>query len=243
MAEYNINWDKISEWEGGRKLEGYVPEKDGKAIERSGVTIATGIDLGDKNRKFFERLNVPKNIIDKLAPYFGLKGEAAKKVATNLILPDNEAKQLDEIVKPYYAKSVAKTYEQFSQGKKFTDLDKGQQTVLTSVGFQHGSSFVKRDKKTRMDFIKQAGSGDWNAVYNNLMNFGDMYGPRREQEAAYLREEMAAFEGNIGRTNIVMGGNVGKTTIESTMPRTPGNAGIEGDMYRDVDMAQFLGRR
>ena len=38
-----IDFNFISKLEGGRKTKGYVPDPEGS---RSGVTIATGVDLG-----------------------------------------------------------------------------------------------------------------------------------------------------------------------------------------------------
>ncbi len=41
-----IDWDFISSLEGDQRLAGYVPAAD---VSESGVTIATGVDLGQRN--------------------------------------------------------------------------------------------------------------------------------------------------------------------------------------------------
>ena len=75
----NIDWDFIAEQEGSRKLKGYVPNAGGS---KSGVTIATGFDLGARNLSDLSGL--PQAIIDKLTPFLGIKGANAKEKAKNL---------------------------------------------------------------------------------------------------------------------------------------------------------------
>ena len=213
VADYDIDWDFISKQEGGQKLNGYHPTM------KSGVTVATGIDLKQKNRAYFENLGVSKETIDKLEPFFGLTGQQAKQKAGQLKISKSMADELDQKIKVPYAREVAATYEKFSGGKKFTDLSRRKQTVLVSVGFQHGSGFYRADKKTRMDFIQQAGRDEWDAVYKNLMNFGDNFGSRRKREANYLMKDLQS-----GKQ---------KTFMESSM------AGNDKESMRDAMQAAF----
>jgi len=39
-----------------------------------------------------------------------------------------------------------------------------------------------------MNFYKLALAGDWQGVYEELLDFGDRYGSRRKEEAAYLKK-------------------------------------------------------
>ena len=68
---------------------GYVPKKSNK----SGVTIATGLDLGNFDLK---NLDVPQSLKDKLIPFTGLKGDEARKVASNLKISNDEVKLIDD---------------------------------------------------------------------------------------------------------------------------------------------------
>ena len=68
------------------------------------------------------------------------------------------------------------------------DRSRAEQTVLVSVGFQHGTSFTRKDGSD-MNFIKQAASGDWDAVLANLKDFGDAFPTRRNKEAKLLEDE------------------------------------------------------
>ena len=62
----------------------------------------------------------------------------------------------------------------------FTNLTKGQQTVIASVGFQYGS-FSRTPT-----FIKHAVNGDWKLMEKELRNFNDDFHTRRLKEADYL---------------------------------------------------------
>jgi len=56
---------------------------------------------------------------------------------------------------------------------------------LASVAFQYGSSFKRKDGK-QMNFYRLALKGDWQGVYNELMDFKDRYPTRRKEEAKLL---------------------------------------------------------
>ncbi len=63
-----IDFNFISKLEGGRRTTGYVPNPEGS---RSGVTIGTGIDLGQMGESDLEQFNFPSDLKDKLRPYLG----------------------------------------------------------------------------------------------------------------------------------------------------------------------------
>ena len=178
--EPNIDMEFLAEQE-GNKHQAYVPSNN------SGVTIGMGFDLKSKNEEDLRKMGLSNSTIAKFIPYLGLSGEQAEKaIADNpLIITDqNELNELNTLAKSYYIERVARQYETFSNGKKFVDLDPVQQTVLFSVGYQYGS--FKRKDGSDMNFIKQAGAGDWKAVHKELMNFGDDFPDRRKLEANYL---------------------------------------------------------
>lgn len=64
-----INYNFLSDREGGQKLLAYVPDSKGS---KSGVTVATGFDLGQRNEADLKRLKLSKILIDKLKPYLGI---------------------------------------------------------------------------------------------------------------------------------------------------------------------------
>lgn len=179
--KYNIDWEYINKKEGGSQTTGYVPS------DSSGITVATGFDLKLKDRAFLENMGLSKKLINKLISYMGVSGAEAKALIAErpLILTHSETDEIDQGSHIFYSDQFAKAYEKHSNGKKFTSLSRGEQTVIASVGYQHGYNFTRKDGTT-MDFIKQAGAGDWEALINNLNNFGDEYPTRRKDEARYL---------------------------------------------------------
>src|SRR6056300_1160432 len=87
----NIDWDFIGVKEGKRILSGYVPKTKNM---KSGVTIATGFDLGQRNLS--DLAGLPQDIIDILTPYLGIKGANAAEIASDLNVSDSQAKIIDE---------------------------------------------------------------------------------------------------------------------------------------------------
>ena len=106
---------------------------------------------------------------------------------------DNQVKEIDKASHEWYAKQVIATYNKHNPVKPFEELSRAEQTVLVSVGFQHGTSFTRTDGSD-MNFIKQAASGDWDAVLENLKNFGDKFPTRRNKEAKLLEDEKKIIE-------------------------------------------------
>lgn len=172
----NIDWDFITEQEGGRVLKGYLPDKKSK----SGVTIATGFDLGQRDESDLQGL--PISLIEKLKPFLGVKGAKADQVASNLTISDSEGRIIDEFSKGEATDRLAAKWKA-ATGQDFSELPKSKATTLASVAFQYG------DLESRTpNFWNQTTSGDWDAATDNLRNFGDRYGSRRTREANYLME-------------------------------------------------------
>ncbi len=93
-----IDYDFISAREGGRRTDGYVPAA---AESKSGVTVATGFDLGARNLSDINQLGLDKTLVDKLRPYLGKQKKAATDLlATSpLTLTAAETEQIDKAVK------------------------------------------------------------------------------------------------------------------------------------------------
>lgn len=81
LLKTNIDFVQLSHWEGGQNLYGYVPWYQGFPRNVSGVTIGTGIDLGQTDlaslTRFARAVPPPPGLIDKLKPYLGLKMQNA----------------------------------------------------------------------------------------------------------------------------------------------------------------------
>ena len=170
----NIDFDFILEQE-GFETEGKVPDA---ANSKSGVTIASGFDLGARALKDLKGL--PQDIIDLLTPFLGFKGAEAEEIASNLQVSTDQAKTINEFAKNEAVTRLKNKWET-STNTSFDNLSKEQATVLASVAFQYG------DLENRTpNFWKQATTNDWVGAYKNLLNFGDRYQSRRLNEAQLL---------------------------------------------------------
>ena len=181
---FNIDWDFIRKLE-GFELRGYVPvDRDTNNRVQSGVTIGAGFDIGQQTRKSIQDLFLPPVLTGRLLRYVGLKGEQARLAlrAQPLVLSEKEAELLSQKVKQKYANQIEKEYNSVSK-VPFKSLNKGQQTVIASVGFQYGS-LARRTP----NFFRVITSQDWKRAYKHLLSFGDAYKNRRKQEAEYLRK-------------------------------------------------------
>lgn len=188
-----INFSFLREVE-GFETEGYVPKEGGKAIENSGVTVGSGIDLGQWKKEDLAKMGVPSNILKKLTPYFGKKKDEAIDALSNdpLSLEKEEAEKLTSLVKKGYANKVKGWYNRNNKvDNDWSDLTDRQQTAITSVYFQYGVGSNKTP-----NFNKQVLANDWQGVVKNLRNFGDRYDNRRHKELQYLVG--APVDGEIG---------------------------------------------
>jgi hypothetical protein len=181
----NIDFSFLSNLEGGCRTAGYVPAEDDST---SGVTIATGFDLGQRSESELTRLGLSSDLVATLKPYLGkLKKDATDFLAKNpLTITLQEAQTIDKLVRAAHIRSVKLAYNGAVGGdkakKKFDDLPAEAQTVIISVSFQYGAglSFVAPK------FWKAAVNQDWDEVSKILKNFGDRYKTRRNKEAALI---------------------------------------------------------
>ena len=176
----NIDWDFISELEGGQVLEGYVPAVE---VSESGVTVATGVDLGQRSEASIDALDIPDALKAKLKPYAGMKKQAAVDFLDSnpLSITAEEASALDQAIKGGAAAELRNRYNQAvpESSPRFDDLSREAQTVICSVAFQYGSNLERRTP----NFWRACTQNRWSDLLGELRNFGDDYTTRRNKEA------------------------------------------------------------
>jgi hypothetical protein len=179
MSRYAIDFNFIARLEGGPATRGYVPDA---ANSRSGVTIATGFDLGQRHLADLQTLGLEAGLVQRLSPYLGLIGQqaAAKLAQQPLTVSPAEAEAIDEAFKLPFIGRLATAYAK-AGGGDFAALPGAAQTVIASLAFQYGDLAARTP-----NFWKQVVSHDWAAARGNLQNFGDRYQTRRRQEATLL---------------------------------------------------------
>lgn len=179
MAE--IDFTFISQLEGGQKLVGYVPAA---SVSKSGVTVATGFDLGARNESDLKSLGITDPLLSKLKPYLGKQGKDAKDFlrTSALRITKLEADKIDKAAKSKIVDSLKSKWNAASK-TKFNSLFAEAQTVVASVAFQYGTNL----KTKTPNFWKQITACDWEKAIANLENFGDSYTTRRKKEAKLLK--------------------------------------------------------
>jgi len=186
--------------EGPRQLRGYIPARPGNfygnanqrpdtytVIGVSGVTIATGCDLGQTDASTLQAYGVPLAIINQLRPYLGLKSSAAiaKLSALPLTIAPDTAALLDECVHAgYLLRYVEPAYNKAS-AVPFADLPKQAQAVVFSTCYQKGCGGVRRDWPRLWGYLT---TQNWCAASKELRTGFSQYKLRRKIEGGLLQE-------------------------------------------------------
>jgi hypothetical protein len=167
----DIDFNALSRFEGGQLLEGYVPQSNGRVLGRSGVTIATGFDIGQMHATQLDQLGLPQDLAAKLRPYAGLiKGGAVDFLtSTPLSVTRDEAMQIDFAVKGMHLRSAAESWNSSDPTVMFTDLTQAQQTVIFSRTFHQGVGMP--NTREAQDFYSAATQGRWLDAEAALRNY------------------------------------------------------------------------
>ena len=188
----NVNIALIKRNESGTRREGYVPpDRSG----RSGVTIAAGFDVGQHSLAELRGFGLPENIVHKLSPYAGLKGQHARdalaKTPVSITAP--EAGQINEAVLNSKLNAAGKAFDdQNHRPGEFTKLPWQAQTVIADLWYNMGDL---RDPKVAHVLWRQVTTGDWEGAYRNLRNFSQRdptLAARARRDAKLLRDAIDA---------------------------------------------------
>lgn len=194
-SKTDVDWAFISDREGGQVLTGYVPDASGS---QSGVTIGTGVDLGQRAESDINGLAISADLKAKLKPYCEQKNKNATDYLKKnpLAITSAEAESLDKAIKqPLLGQLIAAYNKAVDEANAadhcnrvhFNDLPQGVQTALASINFQYGSLTVSTP-----NFWKQITEQRWKDASDNLKKFGDAYPTRRKLEAGLIDAAITA---------------------------------------------------
>jgi hypothetical protein len=192
-----VDFAALGRFEGGQLLKGYVPMSKGKVAGISGVTVCTGVDLGQQDEKWLDGLGLPADLQAKLRPYLGVRQQAAVDLLarTPLAVTLDEANALDGAVQKQFLVSTLQSWnanrEEGTPG--FTQLTPAQQTVLLSRTYHQGVGMP--ETAVAQPFYQAALEGRWQDAEQALRNYNvkpDWYKNRVNQEADLLRKEREA---------------------------------------------------
>ena len=175
----NVKWEVISKSEGDCWLSPYVPARGKNSnylgVEEvtdalvavvagnSGVTVATGFDIGQKSTHQLSQMGVPADIRAKIDRYCAKTKRKAlvelhKAIGESddpysIDLTDSQAQILDLLNKRYMVSTIGRTYDQCLSKlpplpgrparRKFADLDESVRTAIVCFAFQHGEHLDK----------------------------------------------------------------------------------------------------
>ncbi|AWX99958.1 hypothetical protein A8139_08075 [Marinomonas primoryensis] len=179
-CKLRINFEFIKQLEGSRK-DGYVPAP---GISQSGVTIGSGFDIGARSLTDLKTLGLPDEMVKKFSPYVQLKKQDAVALLKDipLSITDEEEVLLEKLVKNSETEKIVKWYNSSDSSIKFECLPEEAQTVIASVAYQYG--YIQEETP---DFWQQAIDHNWQAMYENLINFKDRHPTRRKKEAELIK--------------------------------------------------------
>lgn len=103
----------LGRFEGKGVTRGYVPCRNGEPIGASGVTIATGLDLGQQTRASLEAMGIPAELVNRFTQYLGARKKEALYILAHspLVLTREEVETVDRCVHDYYIKNTEQRFD------------------------------------------------------------------------------------------------------------------------------------
>lgn len=196
----------------GNKYNFYVPEKDGKAIDKSGITIGKGFDLGAQDEARLKKMGIPESIVNKIASsgYLGLKGKDAVNALNKgtLKLSAEEVDEINSLAIPFYKNEFESALKKQTGLDAQKDLTLNQRIALTSAYFNLGNGLFYKNvetkegttKKVKTNLSRQLANKDWTAVANNIATWSSK-APIGLQ--ARRIAEASLFAGDVGPEDLV----------------------------------------
>jgi hypothetical protein len=193
-----VDFAYLSRWEGGQYLRGYVPFSAGVVAGASGMTIATGFDVGQRSEAELAAMDLPPEVVPKLAPYAGLRFTHKTRAQVAAIVPKRgpipvltktEADEVDRVVHGEYLDAAIAAWNRRRKPgvPAFRDLPSNWQTVLFSRTFHQGTGMPTT--AVAQPFYTAATEGRWADAVTALRNYAvtpAWYRTRVGQEANLL---------------------------------------------------------
>ena len=186
--------------EGPRQTTGYIPARPGNfygktnqdparydAIGVSGVTIGTGVDLGQTDAESLRGYGVSEDLIRKFEPYLGLSSKRAiyKLSSHPLKITAEEAEILDHAMHMGYLKRyVMPTYNKYSPKIRYEDLPMQAQAVVFSLIYQLGAGGVRKNAPMTWYYLTNQ---MWADASHELIYGFKKYSGRRAIEGRLLK--------------------------------------------------------
>lgn len=154
----------------------------GPVIGASGVTVGTGLDLGQQSEADLRRMGIPAALIGRFLPYLGHRKMDAVFALHDapLTLSDAECDALDAAVHADYIARAAALYAEES-GQPFGDCPPEAQAVIVSLLYQLGAGKTRYPNTWRL-----LCAADWAGAARELQTGFTRYANRRADEGRLL---------------------------------------------------------
>jgi hypothetical protein len=204
-----VDFAYLSRWEGGQYLRGYVPLDIVDVVQGgSGMTIATGFDIGQKDLVAFDTLlassGVGEPALAAMRPYVGLRFKGLKRSAVEAIVsttgpvPVLTKAAADIVDAAVHGEHLAAAIRNWTADRKagvpaFGGLPVPWQTVIFSRHFHQGAGMPKT--AVAKPFWAAATAGNWTVAVTALRAYAvtpAWYIKRVGAEATHLETELPA---------------------------------------------------
>lgn len=158
-----------------------------EAMGASGVTIATGCDMGQTDIPTLRAYGVSETLISRLSTYIGLKKAAAIKMLSSfpLQISTEQAEELDNCIHAGYLRRYVRPAYDNASSVSFDDLPRQAQAVVFSVCFQLGCGGARRNAPKTWSYLTHQ---QWRNASAELIHGFASYTLRRSIEGHLLTE-------------------------------------------------------
>ena len=205
-----LHMDKIAHvlhlpgFEGPQQLRGYIPCNlvgggtanyyGGPNPERyepmgiSGVTVGTGVDLGQTDAQTLLGMGVSDTLVAVFLSYLGRRQRDAVRAlhTASLIISQEDADNLDAAMLGHHIEKISRRYDRDAGAGSFAKLPWQAQAVIVSIQYQRGVNSPSKYPNTWAALVRR----DWADAARRLCtgHFWTGYRQRRALEGELLRE-------------------------------------------------------
>ena len=192
-----INSRQISIYEGGSYKRAYVPysAKTAKG-NRSGVTIGSGFDLGQrKHPDELRAMGLPESLVQKYAPYLGKQKMDAVNFLKNhpLKLSQDEIDTVNRCVLidmgkkaiRHWNAEIDKQRKTWPDAPYFHEMNTDQQTIIFSRYYHEGAGWIKRHPEIHQSIVQN----DWESTRQQWDKLIQHYSKKQQWKADRLKKE------------------------------------------------------
>ena len=193
-----IDFQYIATLEGNQRLRGYVPFKRGGVVAgRSGMTVASGFDVGQWSMPELTAMGLPTPLLDKLKPFVHVnfkhlnKSHVAAEVAKLGPVPILTKAEADLCDGSVFSTILGQAQKEWDRKRAkdvpaFNALPAGWQTVWLSRFYQEGPATHVALGRT---FRAHALAGEWDDAITSLSSYTE-YRERAKAEADLLAADV-----------------------------------------------------